>query len=1221
MNLDTAIRLTAQVQGANNIRGLAQQFQGLTATSQVSGRQLDRLYTETKKLAAAAGGSINALRQQRTALVTLRDAVEPTSRRFQLLTRDVEALDRRLKALNGTQQQVANSQRGMARQAAGSALGTLATGGGVQGAVGALAGGLAFSGSAAGLAAGAGLTAVGAAGALAARVGVDAETAQVRLKALTDQFGEYNQAQAAAARIAGTLRISQIEASDGFSKLYAALRPTGVTLQEVEDAFVGFTAAAQVSGATAQESSAALIQLKQALGSGVLQGDELRSLREQAPLAAQAIAREMGVTIGELKDLGAEGKITTDIVLRALAKLKNENLGKLNQQFNTSAQAIKDLRIATEDLGRTIARVFGPTAVALVRGFAEAVKRLSDASVAFRPPTAETAADVIRSGRRPGTALSQSVFLQGAAELFKGSSGVEGVGLTGLRKEAEILARSRRQSFDKVLFELMQNRLGRIDNTSSTINSDQTDARAAATAEREAARRRAAEEAGKAARKEQEKAEKDAQKAAEQALERQINLQERLSDLRLRTEERIADLMQATNERALQMVQQINDEKLQGERRIKALQAETAGGYADIELNQQILRQRASGIDTSGLEARLQLNQARRQYDADIIGTVNEAKDRYQELTRRLNDFSNGFTDSLQGIFTQGAEQYRDAMQDAARDEEKAMRRLQSTGSRSAVTPRAAALLDTIAYAEGTWDSKAQSPRYNVGFGYNTFDNTRPHPGRVWRSGGYASAASGAFQFMPDTWRMINGGQNLPMNAANQDRAALGLISRRGVDPNAEFSRAIAARLSPEWASFPTMAGASYYGQPVKRFEDLQRFYQQRLGAYSATAAPIAQSLPAARPSSSYEVPGATGIASAASGLRGVIMGEANARSGNAAKDYLTRANQLLMESVGDVDGQIRSSREELENYQRQLSLIRGGLSPEVAQIRIETERRLASQKQILEQLKTSLEFSLQDNTLSSDTRAKFEGVLKTVQDRLALQPGIVDGLVAERVQLDELTRAYEDQKALVAGIAGSIGNGLSSSIDLLISGTESWGSSLREIASGVLQDIARQLAQMYIVQPATRGLQGLLGNLFGGGGSAGAAAAAGAGASAYTMPMLSGVPAFTGAFANGGVMTTQGPLPLRAYANGGIASSPQLALFGEGRMPEAYVPLPDGRRIPVAMQGGGGSNTVNVTVNAEGSQVQGDSGRSEQLGRVVAKAIQEELIRQRRPGGLLATA
>lgn len=71
--------------------------------------------------------------------------------------------------------------------------------------------------------------------------------------------------------------------------------------------------------------------------------------------------------------------------------------------------------------------------------------------------------------------------------------------------------------------------------------------------------------------------------------------------------------------------------------------------------------------------------------------------------------------------------------------------------------------------------------------------------------------------------------------------------------------------------------------------------------------------------------------------------------------------------------------------------------------------------------------------------------------------------------------------------------------------------------------------------------------------------------------------------FAEGGVMTSAGELPLRKYAAGGVATSPQLALFGEGRGPEAYVPLPDGRRIPVAMQGGG--QTVNVSINLSGMQ------------------------------------
>lgn len=70
--------------------------------------------------------------------------------------------------------------------------------------------------------------------------------------------------------------------------------------------------------------------------------------------------------------------------------------------------------------------------------------------------------------------------------------------------------------------------------------------------------------------------------------------------------------------------------------------------------------------------------------------------------------------------------------------------------------------------------------------------------------------------------------------------------------------------------------------------------------------------------------------------------------------------------------------------------------------------------------------------------------------------------------------------------------------------------------------------------------------------------------------------------FANGGVMTSAGPLKLSSYATGGIASSPQLALFGEGSRPEAFVPLPDGRNIPVRMQGGGGNS---FTVIIQGGQ------------------------------------
>ena len=182
------------------------------------------------------------------------------------------------------------------------------------------------------------------------------------------------------------------------------------------------------------------------------------------------------------------------------------------------------------------------------------------------------------------------------------------------------------------------------------------------------------------------------------------------------------------------------------------------------------------------------------------------------------------------------------------------------------------------------------------------------------------------------------------------------------------------------------------------------------------------------------------------------------------------------------------------------------------------------------------------------------------------------------------LTEAQERNKTIVTGIAESIGSAVKSSLDLVIDGTKNWADSLREIASNLLRSIADQLLQILVITPIVKAVTGAFG------------------------------------FASGGIMTGDSPMPLKKYANGGIANSPQLAMFGEGSMPEAYVPLPDGRRIPVAMQGGGGgATTVNVSVDAKGTQVQGNAGQGEQLGRAIAQAVQAELIRQKRPGGLIA--
>lgn len=94
--------------------------------------------------------------------------------------------------------------------------------------------------------------------------------------------------------------------------------------------------------------------------------------------------------------------------------------------------------------------------------------------------------------------------------------------------------------------------------------------------------------------------------------------------------------------------------------------------------------------------------------------------------------------------------------------------------------------------------------------------------------------------------------------------------------------------------------------------------------------------------------------------------------------------------------------------------------------------------------------------------------------------------------------------------------------------------------------------------------------------------------------------------FANGGIMTGAGPVPLRAYAGGGIADSAQVAVYGEGSMPEAFVPLPDGRAIPVKMQDSSASaapQSIRI-VNAFDTSVIGDYLGSDSGARVILNAV-----------------
>ena len=149
-----------------------------------------------------------------------------------------------------------------------------------------------------------------------------------------------------------------------------------------------------------------------------------------------------------------------------------------------------------------------------------------------------------------------------------------------------------------------------------------------------------------------------------------------------------------------------------------------------------------------------------------------------------------------------------------------------------AITPERRALLNTIRYAEGTW-KEGTDLGYRVMFGGSLMNSLDRHPDRVNYTTGYASAAAGAYQFMPGTWGLVVRAMGLAgFDPHAQDQAALFLIQRRGaltLADRGELTAELAAKLSPEWASFPTIAGQSFYGQPVRRLTELQRFYEANL--------------------------------------------------------------------------------------------------------------------------------------------------------------------------------------------------------------------------------------------------------------------------------------------------------------------------------------------------------------------------------------------------------
>ena len=152
-----------------------------------------------------------------------------------------------------------------------------------------------------------------------------------RLKLVTSSTTEFVAAQKELFAISQQTGTGLEQTSDLFGSLARSTEALGVSQEKVLDVTRTINQALAVSGTSSQSAQAALTQLGQAFASGVLRGEELNSVLEQAPRLARAIADGLGVTIGQLRQLGQDGKLTAEAVFEALQK----SAGAIDKEFQS----------------------------------------------------------------------------------------------------------------------------------------------------------------------------------------------------------------------------------------------------------------------------------------------------------------------------------------------------------------------------------------------------------------------------------------------------------------------------------------------------------------------------------------------------------------------------------------------------------------------------------------------------------------------------------------------------------------------------------------------------------------------------------------------------------------------------------------------------------------------------------------------------------------------
>lgn len=292
---------------------------------------------------------------------------------------------------------------------------------------------------------------------------------------------------------------------------------------------------------------------------------------------------------------------------------------------------------------------------------------------------------------------------------------------------------------------------------------------------------------------------------------------------------------------------------------------------------------------------------------------------------------------------------------------------------------------------------------------------------------------------------------------------------------------------------------------------------------------------------------------------------------GKSGKETIDESATALAAYVRQLESASEKTLELTEVEKARIFLTKLGVTGEIEQVQslvIGMAQRIDQEKEFIELLKLKRIAASSAGDAVNAENAWFQAakdatpsgkLSKQRADMQRLAEGFTSGAFGDPASIEAMNAYSEAASTMLGNISDGVvkvegdfdklGATFASSLeDAIVK-----GEGLRSVIQGLGQDILRITVRKTVTEPIGNAVSGLF--------------------SGFSLSKLFG-------FAEGGVMTGAGPLPLRRYASGGVASSPQLAMYGEGSVPEAFVPLPDGRRIPVQMRGGGGGRAVVVNIS-----------------------------------------